>query len=162
MVYGFARVSAAVAMRVGDYYTQGRRSFFQLHEKGGRYNAVPAHHLAQEYLDAYVAAAGIGDDRAGPLFRACEAGRRQRSLSGRPLTRQAAIRMVKRRARQSGLPDRISPHSFRGTGITEYLRNGGELEVAARIAGHESTRTTQLYNRLQEEVSLNEIERIHI
>ena len=76
--------------------------------------------------------------------------------------RQAAIRMVKRRARQSGLPDRISPHSFRGTGITEYLRNGGELEVAARIAGHESTRTTQLYNRLQEEVSLNEIERIHI
>ena len=43
MVWSFARVSAAVAMRVGDYYTQGRRSFFQLHEKGGRYNAVPAH-----------------------------------------------------------------------------------------------------------------------
>ena len=49
-----------------------------------------------------------------------------------------------------------------GTGITEYLRNGGDLEVAARIAGHESTRTTQLYNRVQEEISLDEIERIHI
>ena len=107
-------------------------------------------------------AAGIGDDRTGPLFRACGASRKARTLSGAQMTRQAAIRMVKRRARQAGLPDRISPHSFRGTGITEYLRNGGELEVAARIAGHESTRTTQLYNRLQEEVSLDEIERIRI
>ena len=56
----------------------------------------------------------------------------------------------------------ICAHSFRGTGITEYLRNGGDLEVAARIAGYESTRTTQLYNRLAEEISLDEIERIHI
>ena len=66
------------------------------------------------------------------------------------------------RARKAGLPAEICAHSFRGTGITEYLRNGGDLEVAARIAGHESTRTTQLYNRLREEISLDEIERIHI
>ena len=64
--------------------------------------------------------------------------------------------------RKVGLPAEICAHSFRGTGITEYLRNGGDLEVAARIAGHESTRTTQLYNRLHEEISLDEIERIHI
>ena len=63
---------------------------------------------------------------------------------------------------RSGLPVEIYAHSFRGTGITEYLRNGGDLEVAARIAGHESTRTTQLYNRLNQEISLDEIERIHI
>lgn len=162
MVYGFARVSAAVGMRVGDYYTQGRRSFLRLHEKGGRYNAVPAHHLVQEYLDAYMEAAQIVTDRAGPLFRACDTSRRPRTLSTAPLSRQAAIRIVKRRAKQTGLPVEISHHSFRGTGITEYLRNGGELEVAARIAGHESTRTTQLYNRIHEEVSLDEIERIHI
>ena len=87
MVYGFARVSAAVAMRVGDYYTQGKRSFLRLHEKGGRYNAVPAHHLAQEYLGAYVAAAGIGDDRTGPLFRACGASRKLQALSGAQMTR---------------------------------------------------------------------------
>ena len=60
------------------------------------------------------------------------------------------------------VPAEISAHSFHGTGITEYLRNGGALEVAARIAGHESTRTTQLYNRLRDEISLDEIERIHI
>ena len=72
-------------------------------------------------------------------------------------------RVIKRRARQAGLPAEICAHSFRGTGITEYLRNGGDLEVAARIAaGHESTRTTQLYNRLHEEISLDEIEPIHI
>ena len=78
------------------------------------------------------------------------------------MSRLSALKMIKRRARKVGLPTEICAHSFRGTGITEYLRNGGDLEVAARIAGHESTRTTQLYNRLHEEISLDEIERIHI
>ena len=161
LVYSFARVSAAVSLRVADYYTQGPRSFFRLHEKGGRYNVVPAHHTAQEYVDAYLEAARIGDDRRGPLFRSCEPGRRD-VLQERGMSRLSAFKMIKRRARKAGLPTEICAHSFRGTGITEYLRNGGDLEVAARIAGHESTRTTQLYNRLREEISLDEIERIHI
>ena len=50
LVYSFARVSAAVSLRVADYYTQDPRSFFRLHEKGGRYNVVPAHHTAQAYV----------------------------------------------------------------------------------------------------------------
>ena len=58
--------------------------------------------------------------------------------------------------------DAVSGKRFDRPGLTELLRNGGDLEVAARIAGHESTRTTQLYNRLREEISLDEIERIHI
>ena len=161
LVFSFARITAAVSMRVADYYTQGRRSFFRLHEKGGRYNVVPAHHLAQEYVDVYLEAAELGEDRKGPLFRSCAVGRQDR-LEDRAMTRATALRMIKRRARQAGLPAEICAHSFRGTGITEYLRNGGDLEVAARIAGHESTRTTQLYNRVQEEISLDEIERIHI
>ena len=161
LVYSFARVSAAVSLRVADYYTQGPRSFFRLHEKGGRYNVVPAHHTAQAYVGAYLAAAGIGADRRGPLFRPCPPGRND-ALLDQPMTRLTALKMIKRRAHQTGLPREICAHSFRGTGITEYLRNGRDLEVAARIAGHESTRTTQLYNRLQEEISLDEIERIHI
>ena len=161
LVYSFARVSAAVSLQVADYYTQGPRSFFRLHEKGGRYNVVPAHHTAQEYVDAYLEAARIGEDRRGPLFRSAEPGRRD-VLQERAMSRVGAFKMLKRRARKAGLPAEICAHSFRGTGITEYLRNGGDLEVAARIAGHESTRTTQLYNRLQEEISLDEIERIHI
>ena len=161
LVYSFARVSAAVSLRVADYYTQGPRSFFRLHEKGGRYNVVPAHHTAQEYVDAYLEATRIGEDRRGPLFRSCETGRSE-ALQEKGMSRLSAFKMIKRRARKAGLPAEICAHSFRGTGITEYLRNGGDLEVAARIAGHESTRTTQLYNRLREEISLDEIERIHI
>ena len=122
---------------------------------------VPTYHTAQAYVDAYLEAAGIGEDRRGPLFRSCEPGRRD-ALQDRAMSRLSALKMIKRRARQAGLPAEICAHSFRGTGITEYLRNGGDLEVAARIAGHESTRTTQLYNRLNEEISLDEIERIHI
>ena len=161
LVFSFARITAAVSMRIADYYTRGRRSFFPLHEKGGRYNRVPAHHLAQEYVDANLGAAELGEDRKGSLFRACAVGRQDR-LENRAMSRATALRMIKRRARQAGLPAEICAHSFRGTGITEYLRNGGDLEVAARIAGHESTRTTQLYNRIQDEISLDEIERIHI
>ena len=146
LVYSFARVSAAVSLRVADYYTQGPRSFFRLHEKGGRYNVVPAHHTAQAYVGAYLEAAGIGEDRRGPLFRPCPSGRNDALLD--------QLKMIKR-----AVTAEICAHSFRGTGITEYLRNGGDLE---RIAGHESTRTTQLYNRLPEEISLDEIERIHI
>ena len=114
LVYSFARVSAAVSLRVADYYTQGPRSFFRLHEKGGRYNVVPAH----------LTAAGIGDDRRGPLFRRCESGRRD-ALQDGAMSRLSALKMIKRRARKAGLPPEICAHSFRGTGITEYLRNGG-------------------------------------
>ena len=162
MVYSFARVSAALAMRVADYYTQGKRSFFRLHEKSGKYLVVPAHHVGQAYIDEYIERAGIDGDRQGPLFRSSGQGRRQDVLLRSAMTRQTALKMIKRRARNVGLPDEITNHSFRGTGITEYLRNGGDLEIAARIAGHESTRTTQLYNRMHEELSLDEIERIHI
>ena len=162
MVYSFARVSAALAMRVADYYTQGKRSFFRLHEKSGKYLVVPAHHVGQAYIDEYIERAGIEGDRQGPLFRSSGQGRRQDVLLRSAMTRQTALKMIKRRARNVGLPGEITNHSFRGTGITEYLRNGGDLEIAARIAGHESTRTTQLYNRMHEELSLDEIERIHI
>ncbi len=161
LVFSFARITAAVSMRVSDYYTQGRRSFFRLHEKGGRYNVVPAHRLAQEYVDVYLEAAVLGEDRKGPLFRSCMVDR-QDLLEDWAMSRATALRMIERRARQAGLPREACAQNFRGTRITGYLRNGDDLEVAVRIAGHESTRTTQLYDRVQEEISLDEIERIHI
>ena len=162
MLYSFARVSAAVGMSVADYYTQGKRSFFRLHEKGGRYHVIPAHHTVQAYVDDYLEAAGIRDNRKEPLFRTSGRGRQLNVLEPRAMTRRSAIAMVKRRAAAAGLPAEISNHTFRGTGITEFLRAGGNLETAARIAGHASTRTTQLYNRIDDALSLDEIERIHI
>lgn len=158
LVYSFARISAAVGMRVADYHHAGRRSWIRLHEKGGRFHELPAHHKAQEYLDAYVEAAGLATEPHGPLFRS--AAGRTGLLTERPLGRRDALRMVKRRARRCGLSPRTCCHSFRATGITAYLAAGGRLEHAQRIAGHESPRTTKLYDRTADEVSLDEIERI--
>ena len=151
-------ISAALGMSAGDYYTQGRRSWLRLAEKGGKHHVVPAHHVLQDYLDGYLSAARAAS--GAPLFRAALPGRS--GLSERALSRHGALAMIKRRARRANLPAQISPHSFRGTGITEYLRNGGDLETAARIAGHESTRTTQLYNRTADQLTLDEIERVRI
>ena len=75
-VLRFSQAEPAFSLRVADYYTQGSRSFFRFHEKGGRYNVVPVHHTAQAYVDAYLEATKIGEDRRGPMFRSCESGRR--------------------------------------------------------------------------------------
>ena len=71
-------------------------------------------------------------------------------------------RMIGRRAGQAGIKTKIGCHTFRATGITEYLRNGGKLEVAQQMANHESARTTGLYDRRGDGVSLDEVERIVI
>jgi site-specific recombinase XerD len=159
MVYSFARVSAAVGMDAGDYFQKGKRWWFRLHEKGGKEHEVPAHHNAEEYLDAYLTAAGIAEDRKGPLFRSCD---RKRQLTGRRLHRTEALLMVKRRARAAGLPDGVCNHTFRATGITAFLENGGTVEKAQQIAAHESPRTTKLYDRTSDQLTLDEIERILI
>jgi site-specific recombinase XerD len=159
MIYSFARVSAAVSMRVEDYFQAGKRWKFRFMEKGGKYNEVFAHHNAEAYLDAYMDAAGIWDDKKSPLFRSID---RKLSLSPRPMHRIDAFRMVKRRALAAGLSVSTCNHTFRATGITTYLKNGGRVEVAQQIAGHESARTTGLYDRRDDEVSLDEVERIVI
>jgi integrase len=73
-----------------------------------------------------------------------------------------AYRMIRRRAADAGILTRIGNHSFRATGITEYLRNGGKLEVAQQMANHESARTTGLYDRRNDQLTLDEVERIVI
>jgi hypothetical protein len=73
-------------------------------------------------------------------------------LSRRPLVRTDAADMLKRRLKQAGLPAHYSPHSFRATGITNFLENDGTLEAAQRIAGHADNRTTKLYDRRGQKV----------
>jgi integrase/recombinase XerD len=159
MVYSFARVGAALGMRVEDYYSEGRRGWFRLHEKGGKLHQVPAHHNAETYLDAYIEAAGIAQDRKGPLFRTID---RTRKLTAKPMDPNDALRMIKRRAGGAGLPPEVCCHTFRATGITAYLENGGTIEKAQQIAAHESPKTTKLYDRTSDQISLDEIERIAI
>lgn len=83
-------------------------------------------------------------------------------LTDRPMSQADVFRMIGRRADAAGIRTRVGCHSFRATGITEYLRNGGKLEVAQQMANHESARTTGLYDRRQGQVTLDEIERVSI
>ncbi len=159
MVFSFARVSAAVSLKAEDYYQDGKRWWFRFREKGGKQHQVPAHHTAEAYLDAYLFAARIGEDKKAPLFRSVT---RHGLLSDRQMTRNDAFRMVKRRAAAAGLPLTTCNHTFRATGITAYLANGGTIEKAQAIAAHESPRTTKLYDRTSDEITLDEIERILI
>jgi site-specific recombinase XerD len=159
MCYTFARVSAMVHMRVEDYYQNGKRWWVRLHEKGGKRHEVPAHHNAEEYLDAYLDAAGIWEEKKSPLFRSVD---KHRKITANPMTRTDVLRMVKRRALEAGLPSSTCCHTFRATGITAYLENGGTIENAQAIAAHESPRTTKLYDRTSDEITLDEVERIAI
>ena len=160
MVFAFARVGAVLKMRADDVYVQGRRTRLRLHEKGGKRHEMPAHHLLDRYLEEYRTAAGLASDPKGFLFRTAKG--RSARLTGEPMAQADAYRMIRRRALACGLKTKIGNHSFRATGITEYLRNGGKLEIAQQMAAHESARTTELYDRRDDEVSLDEVERILI
>ena len=160
MVYTFARVGAALQMRVEDVYVQGRRTWVRLHEKGGKEHEMPCHHNLEEYLHAYLQQEAFQGDRKGWLFRSAKG--RSGELSDRPMSQSDVYRMIGRRAEAADVATKIGCHSFRATGITEYLRNGGRLEVAQQMANHESSRTTGLYDRHNDQISLDEVERILI
>ena len=160
MVYSFARIGAALSMRVEDVYTQNRRLWVRLHEKGGKRHEMPCHHTLEDYLEAYLDACGLRSDPKGGLFRTI--GRGTGRLTETPLPQANAYAMIKRRAKAACIDTDVCCHTFRATGITAYLKNGGTLEKAAQMANHASTRTTQLYDRRADEVNLDEVERILI
>src|SRR5205814_7596002 len=119
MLFSFARVGAVVAMNIEDYFHQKNRRWFRLHEKGGKRHDLPAHPLSETYVSTYLAAAGR---RQGtPLFRTIN---RKGQLTDRRIHRREVLEVVKRRARDIGLPSSISCHSFRATAITDFLSNG--------------------------------------
>jgi site-specific recombinase XerD len=158
MVYTFARVGAVIKMRSEDVYVQGRRTWVRLQEKGGKQHEMPCHHSLDEYLHAYTNATQLGPKSY--LF--CTAIGRSAKLSDRPMSQSDVWRMIGRRAQKAAIETKIGCHTFRATGITEYLRNGGKLEIAQQMANHESARTTGLYDRRNDQVSLDEVERILI
>ena len=114
MVYTFARVNAVLQMKVRDYFVQGRRGWVRLHEKGGKEHEVPCHHSLEQYLDEYIAAAGIAGDPDGPLFRTT--GRK----TGKHRQRHVAA---------GRLPDDPAPR-----GTTPASRPGSETTPSARPA----------------------------
>ena len=161
MVYSFARIGAVVGMNVEDYWQNGKRWWLRLREKGGKHHDVPAHHNTEAYLDAYLHYAGLAVQLKSPLFVAIPG--KTGLPTARRFDRRDALAMIKRRAKAIGLPRGTCCHTFRATGITAYLSSpGATLERAMAIACHESARTTKLYDRRSDEISLDEIERIMI
>ncbi len=160
LTYSFARIGAALKMKVEDLRPRGAGWTIRLHEKGGKQHSMPCHHALAEALHAYVAAAGIAEDRKGWLFRTSRG--HTTVLSEQPMTQPDAWRMIRKRALAVGIAAPIGNHSFRATGITSYLANGGALEHAQEMAGHESPRTTKLYDRTKERLTQDEVERIRL
>src|SRR5271163_2404940 len=161
LTYGFARVGAALRMRVEDLQSKGSGWLIRLHEKGGKQHMMPCHHALAEALHVYIAAAGIGVDKKAYLFRTSR-GHGGAALADQPMTQVDAWRMVRKRALAAGIMAPIGNHSFRATGITAYLSNGGALEHAQEMAAHESPRTTKLYDRTKERLTQDEVERIRL
>ena len=161
LTYSFARIGAALKMKVEDLRAKSAGWQIRLHEKGGKEHAMPCHHALAEALHAYLASASIGEDRKGWLFRTAR-GRGNSVLAEQPMSQSDAWRTIRRRAVAVGILAPIGNHSFRATGITAYLANGGALEHAQEMAAHESPRTTKLYDRTKERLTQDEVERIRL
>jgi site-specific recombinase XerD len=158
LAYTFARIGAVVNLKVEDYYPSGKRFLLRFREKGGKEKQLPVHHKLEELLDQYLKATGLEKEPQSPLFPA-SIGKTRSYRAGR-LCAPTLRTCLKRRLKQAGLPAHYSPHSFRATGITNFLENDGTLEAAQRIAGHADSRTTKLYDRRGQKILLEDMERI--
>jgi integrase/recombinase XerC len=157
-LYTFGRVNATTSLNVEDCYVQERHLWIRLQEKNGKVLEVPCNHNLEAYLYAYLEAAGIANEKASPLFRTIY--RRNGKLTERRVRQPDVYKMIARRALAAGIKTKIGSHSMRGTGITAYLINDGTLDAAQRMAGHADPRTTKLYDRRGDQVSLDDVERI--
>ncbi|WP_226893891.1 tyrosine-type recombinase/integrase [Nisaea sediminum] len=144
MLYTFARVSAAVGVNIGDLFAEGGHTWVRLREKGGKDHVMPLHPELEADIGAYLGVVPTSVVNM-PLFRAMD--RRGGIFSGRRLDRRDAWAIVQRRRKASGLATHTTCHSFRASGITAFLENGGSIELASIMAAHSNTRTTSLYDR---------------
>jgi integrase/recombinase XerD len=161
LAYTVCRAGAVAKLRLGDFQHDGSQYVLRFSEKGGKSREIPVRHDLEGHIWDYLDAAGIvAENKDRPLFRST-LGKTKR-LTGKPLTTKDVCRMVKRRLKDAGLPLRLSPHSFRVTGITDLLTQGVPLDDVQYLAGHSSPRTTKLYDRRQKKVTRNIVERISI
>lgn len=161
LIYTAARVGAIAKLRRADFYDLGDQHCLRFIEKGGKSREIPVRHDLRQFVWDYLVAGGLEySDKSTSLFRTTV--RRTKTLTQFAMTPGDMGRMVKRRLRDAGLPDRLSPHSFRVTTITDLLSQGVPLEDVQNLAGHADPRTTRLYDRRQRKVTRNIVERISI
>jgi integrase/recombinase XerD len=161
LIYTAARVGAVSKLRRGDFYDIGDQFCFRFTEKRGKSREIPVRHDLRQQLSQYITAGGLEfSEKTTPLFRTTI--RRTKQLTQNAMTANDMGRMLKRRLRAAGLPNRLSPHSFRVATITDLLTQGVPLEDVQNLAGHADPRTTRLYDRRNNKVTRNIVERISI
>jgi integrase/recombinase XerD len=160
LLYSWARVSALVTLKVEDYYQRKGERWLRLQEKRGKIHEMPVHSKAREAVDQWLLASGLGSNPSAPLFPAF--GKDKTTIELRHMDRTSIWKLVQARARACGLEKRVCCHSFRATGITEYMSAGGSLDIAQRIAGHSQLSTTKIYDGSQDRVTMAEIERVSL
>ena len=149
LAYSWARVSAVAALNVEDYFERKGTRWLRFQEKRGKIHEVPVHSEAREAVDRWIAASGLGP--SAPLFPAFAPDKQtfakdKETNELRHLDRGGIFWLLQARAKASGLEKKVCVHSFRATGITEYLNAGGSIHIAKRIAGHSQLSTTQIYD----------------
>ena len=160
MTYTFARIGAALKLKREDCYWQDGRLWVRLSEKGGRTHALPCHHNLEQWMNEFLLYSAYNQSKTPFVFVTID--RKTKKLSDRAMSQSNAYIMVRKRAQEAGIKTEICNHTFRATGITAFLENNGTLERAARIANHASTRTTQLYDRRDQNILQNDVERIDL
>ncbi len=161
LIYTAARIGAVATLKMKSLGHDGSQWLLHFAEKGGKAREIPVRHDLEQYLLAWLDAAGLRNaPKDSPLFRSAVGKTRQ--LTATAPTAGDLGRMVKRRLKDAGLPPRLSPHSFRVTTITDLLEHGVPLEDVQQLAGHADPRTTRLYDRRQKKVTRNVVERISV
>jgi integrase/recombinase XerD len=161
LAYTACRGGAVAKLRVGDFQCDGNQYVLTFLEKGGKSREIPVRHDLEGFIRAYFDAAKLEEmGKDSSLFRASNG--RMKRLTDRPMSSKIICELVKRRLKDTGLPLRLSPHSFRVTAITDLLTQGVPLEDVQYLAGHAEPRTTGLYDRRQKRVTRNIVERISI
>jgi site-specific recombinase XerD len=161
LIYTAARAGAVASLRLRDFAWDGSQYSLRFSEKGGKSRLIPVRHDLQLLLVAYRDSFDWQAEPKDAIFFRSVAGRTGQ-LTAKPLRNIDIWRMLKRRLKTAGLPDDLSPHSFRVATVTDLLTQGVSLEDVQYLAGHADPRTTRLYDRRQKSVTRNTVERISI
>lgn len=159
LAFTAARAGAVARLTRGGLQADGTHYRLRFHEKGGKLRDIPVRADLEGYLLAYLSAAGLTDAAAAtPLFRTADG--KSGRLTARGLSGADVCRLVKRRLSAAGLPTHLSPHSFRVCAATSLLTQNVSLTEVQHLLGHSDPRTTRLYDRRQQSVTRNLVERI--
>ncbi len=160
LLYTWGRVSAVASLKVKAYYERKGQMWLRLGEKRGKIHEVPVHTAARQALDLWLDRAGIAFYPEALIFPAF--GKDRKKFENRPIDRKTVWKMIRTRATACGIKKRLRCHSFRATGITEYMNAGGSLDVAQTIAGHAQLSTTKIYDRSKDRITIEEVERVKL